>query len=70
MGLVVFHPPPAVSARFITCISFVHTGGSIRPALCNQREQQQENLRGALPGLCPQGEPQPGQLCGAGAVQG
>lgn len=45
-----------------------HAGGGVQSAVCDQREQQQEELRGTLWGLCPCQEPDTGRGGGAGAV--
>lgn len=46
----------------------VCAGGGVQPAVRHQREQHQEELRGALPGLRPRQEPGAGWSGGAGTV--
>lgn len=43
-------------------------GGGVQPVAGDQREQQQEAVRGPLRGLCTSAQPQPDQRGGAGAV--
>lgn len=46
----------------------VCAGGGVQPAVCHQREQHQEELRGALRGLRPSQEPGAGWSGGAGTI--